>query len=256
MTNHLFRRSFVLTILVLTLVVGMNALPDKVPGGPLGWSWFGDGSKIDPLAEVMAGSNIGMDKPVLLRYLTWLFGDDWLGANWLYLGLDNYRYPKLDENSQRLINNNPNTGGTKSVWNYARFWTDPGPALLKPGEIIWVWGYPAGGHLFYADNILVEPPARVAPPDEVNTSGSVLRVVAQTITIQDAAGIRSTVTVDQYTTYSFPAGDGMPRPKDGLWLNISWLTGPTGLLGRYAGYHGNYHGILRLDFSERLNMGK
>lgn len=256
MTNHLIRRTFLLTILVLTLLVGMNASPDKATGEPLGRSWLGDGSKIEPLAVVMAGSNTGMDKPVLLRYLTWLFGDDWLGADWLYLGLDNYRYPKLNENGQQLFITNPDTGEKTPVWNYARFWSDPGPGLLKPGEIIWVWGYPAGGHLFYADNILVNPPARVAPPEEVSTSGSVLSVVAQTITIQDAAGIRSTVTVDQYTTYSFPAGEGIPRPKDGLWLNISWLTGPTGLLGRYAGYHGSYHGIFRLDFSERLNLSK
>jgi len=77
-----------------------------------------------------------------------------------------------------------------------------------------------------------------------------IAVSGQTITIQDLEGIRSIVSVDPYTTYSFPKGAGLPHPKDGLWLNISWLTGPCGLLGRYDGFHGTYRGILRLDFNQ------
>jgi hypothetical protein len=95
----------------------------------------------------------------------------------------------------------------------------------------------------------------VGPPDDVSAFGSILTVTAQTITIQDANGIRSTAIVDQYTTYSFPMGEGLPRPQNGLWVHISWLTGSTGWLGCYDGFHGTYRGILRLDFSRGWCLG-
>ena len=72
--------------------------------------------------------------------------------------------------------------------------------------------------------------------------------MGRTVTIEDAGGIQSTVTVDQDTTYEFPVGEGLPRPEDGLWLKIAGLTGADGLLKQYSGFHGNSRGILRLDF--------
>jgi peptide/nickel transport system permease protein len=86
----------------------------------------------------------------------------------------------------------------------------------------------------------------------------VVKVDAQVITIEDAGGIKSKVTVDQNTTYQFPVGEGQPRPEGGLWLHITGLTGSTGLLKQYSGFHGSSHGILRLDFgwSWKLQAGQ
>ncbi|OGN89341.1 MAG: hypothetical protein A2Y88_09570 [Chloroflexi bacterium RBG_13_48_10] len=168
----------------------------------------------------------------------------------MYIGLGEYRYPALDKNGQQVSLTDPVTGTKTLQWNYSRFWTDPGPALLKIGDTLWVWGFDSGSHVFFADNIQVNPPARVAPPDDVSAFGNVIDITGQDITLQEPMGIRTRVIVDPYTTYSFPAGDGLPRPEDGCWLHISWLTGSTGLLGRYNGFHGIHRGILRLDFSQ------
>jgi hypothetical protein len=187
-------------------------------------------------------------QPILLHYLIRLIGNDWLGADWVYIGLTSYRYPTLDSTGQQVYLTDPVTGKQIPQWNYTRFWIDPGPALLKTGDTLWVWGYLAETHTIYADSIQVNPPSRVAPPDDVSASGRILAISAQTLTIQDAGGINYSISVDSYTTYSFPSNTGLPRPHQGLWLNISWLTGANGLLSPYAGFHGSYRGILRLDF--------
>ena len=241
--------------MLITLVLLIGIFPSSAQNPPDPMTWPGlvlHDNHIDlkPVDFSLVVSSQPDKEPLLLRYITRLFGDDWLGADWMYIGLGAYRYPALDKNGQQLNVTNPLTGMKTTLWKYARFWTDPGPALLAASDTLWVWGYDAGSHMVYADNLLVNPPARMAPPDDVSVFGRVIAVSGQTITIQDLEGIRSIVSVDPYTTYSFPKGEGLPHPKDGLWLNISWLTGPGGLLGRYDGFHGSYRGILRLDFNQ------
>jgi peptide/nickel transport system permease protein len=197
---------------------------------------------------------LGIDKPIFLRYLTWLGGDDWLGADWIYMAPGQYRYPKLGADGTQLVTRDSDTGEMTPQWNRTRFWVDPGPALLNPGIPIWVWGEKTGTGQFLADQIQVKPPLGATRPEDLIAFGQVLRVTGQTITTEDAGGILSEVMVDENTTYTFPKGEGLPRPGEGLWLKISALTGSAGLLKQYSGFHGDNNGMLRLDFGWSWKM--
>jgi peptide/nickel transport system permease protein len=250
MTNYLIRRLFQMIIVVLLSTVAIYVLLNIAPGGPLSGMRVTSDRRNRPSEADMnrLRAYLGIDKPILLRYLTWLTGDDWLGADWMYIGLGNYRYPKLGASGTQLVTSDPDTGEKTPQWNYARFWTDPGPALFNPGYTIWVWGEETGSHQFLADRIRVKPVTTEARPKDLITFGNIVKVVGQTLTIEDAGGVKSTVTVDQGTTYDFPVGEGLPRPEDGLWLKLTGLTGTTGLLQQYSGFHGTNRGMLRLDF--------
>jgi peptide/nickel transport system permease protein len=230
------------------------------PGGPLaGMKNIGDRRNRPSEADMARlEAYLGIDKPLFLRYLTWLIGDDWLGSDWIYVGLNQYRYPKIGSTGQQLNILDSSTGEMVPQWNKARFWADPGPAVLNPGYNIWVWGEQTGSRQFQADQIQVKPSAGTARPKDLIVFGKVLRVTGQSITIEDAGGILSTVTVDKETTYTFPQGEGLPKPEEGNWLNISALTGSGGLLKKYSGFHGDNRGILRLDFgwSWKLAVGQ
>jgi peptide/nickel transport system permease protein len=250
MTNYLIRRFFQMIIVVLLATVAIYILLNIAPGGPLAGLRNTADQRSRPSEADMARleAYLGLDKPIFLRYLTWLIGDDWLGANWVYVGLGEYRYPKLGANGQQMVEINTSTGAKVLQWDSARFWTDPGSSLLKPGTVVWVWGTETGPREYNATHMQVTPPQKTTPPSDVVTFGSVLKVVAQTITIQDAGGIKSTIFTNQDTTYEFPVGQGLPRPDKGIWLNISAITSNTGWLAQYSSFHGTSHGILRLDF--------
>jgi peptide/nickel transport system permease protein len=260
MTNYLIRRFFQMIIVVLLSTMAIYMILNIAPGGPLaGMRSIGDRRNRPSEADMARlEAYLGIDKPLFMRYLTWLIGDDWLGADWLYIGLGQYRYPKLSATGEQLVLRDPSTGEATPQWNKARFWADPGPALLNPGYPLWVWGEKTGDHQYAADQIQVKPPAGAARPEDLIAFGKVLKVVGQDITIEDAGGIQSTVTVDEDTTYTFPKGEGSPKPEQGLWLNISALTGYAGLLKSYSGFHGDANGILRLDFgwSWKLAIGQ
>jgi len=258
MTNYLIRRLFQMVIVVLLSTVAIYVLLNIAPGGPLaGLKITGDRRNRPSESDIARlESYLGIDKPLLLRYLTWLIGDDWLGSDWVYLGLGNYRYPKLSATGEQIISTDPDTGEKTPQWNAARFWTDPGPALLNPGYTLWVWGEQTGTRQFQADRIQVKPPTGAARPDDLVALGRVLRVNAQDIIIEDAGGIQSTVTVDQDTSYIFPVSEGLPRPTDGMWLKIAGLTGSDGLLAQYSGFHGESRGILRLDFGQSWKLSR
>ena len=250
MTNYLIRRFFQMIIVVLLSTVAIYVLLNIAPGGPLaGIKLTGDRRNRPSDADVARlEAYLGLDKPVLLRYLTWLIGDDWLGSDWMYLGLGQFRYPKLGATGEQLVTSDPNTGEKTPQWNHARFWTDPGPALLNAGYTIWVWGEQTGSHQFQADQIQVKPPTGAARPEDLIAFGKVVKVNAQDITIEDAGGNKSTVEVDEDTSYTFPVGEGQPRPENGIWLKLAGLTGSEGLLAQYSGFHGDNRGILRMDF--------
>jgi peptide/nickel transport system permease protein len=259
MTNYLIRRFFQMIVVVLLSTVAIYVLLNIAPGGPLSGIKLGS-LKNRPSEADMARleAYLGIDKPIFLRYLTWLIGDDWLGADWVYVGLGNYRYPKLGSDGQQLVTTDPNTGEQEPQWNYARFWTDPSPALLPTGYTLWIWGEKTATREFTADHIQVKPPITEARPKDLVAFGKVVSVVADIVTIEDAGGVKSTVTVGKGTTYTFPVGEGLPRPENGTWLNISGLTGSYGLLKQYSGFHGSNRGILRLDFgwSWKLAVGQ
>ena len=260
MTNYLIRRFFQMIIVVLLSTVAIYILLNIAPGGPLaGLRNIGD-MRSRPSEADMARleSYLGIDKPIFLRYLTWLIGDDWLGADWVYIGLGNYKYPKLNTRGEQLVTNNPDTGERVLQWNYARFWVEPGPSLLDPGYTIWVWGEKISAREFTAEQVQVKPPATAARPKELVAFGKVVRIDGRVITLEDAGRIKSTVTVDENTQYLFQTGEGLPRPEDGVWMNISGLTGSDGLLGQYSGFHGDNRGMLRLDFgwSWKLSAGQ
>ena len=128
-----------LTGLALIFSLFVNSLVEPLVWTRLVPSDHGTGSS--QVKDSYAASSQSKNEPFLLQIITRLFGDDWLGADWLYIGLGEYRYPALDKNGQQLIVTNPATGAKTLQWNYARFWTDPGPALLKTGDTLWVWGF-------------------------------------------------------------------------------------------------------------------
>jgi peptide/nickel transport system permease protein len=260
MTNYLIRRFFQMIIVVFLSTVAIYVLLNVAPGGPLAGMRSSGDRRLRPSEADMARlqAYLGLNKPLLLRYITWLVGDDWLGADWMYVGLGNYRYPKLNTSGEQLALTNTSTGEKIPQWNSARFWVNPGPPLLKVGYPIWVWGEETGTRQYTADRIQVNPKVGTARPADLIAFGKVLKVVGETITIEDAGGIKSTVTVDENTTYEFPVGEGLPRPKDGLWLKLSGLTGATGLLKQYSGLHSDNRGILRMDFgwSWKLSAGQ
>jgi len=256
MANYLIRRFFQMIIVVLLSTVAIYVLLNIAPGGPLaGLRMQADRRSRSSEADIARlEAYLGIDKPILLRYLTWLIGDDWLGSDWVYIGLGRHRYPLVGSKGAQLFETDPDTGEKTPRWNYARFWADPGPALLNPGYMLWVWGEQTGARQFSADRIQVKPKIGDTRPEDLVAFGQVLKVVGETITIADAGGIQSTVTVDQDTTFEFPVGEGLPRPAEGLWLKIAGLTGSDGLLKQYSGFHGSNRGILRLDFGWSWKM--
>ena len=250
MTNYLIRRLFQMILVVLLATVAIYILLNIAPGGPLAGLRNTADRRSRPSEADMARleAYLGLDKPIILRYLTWLIGDDWLGADWMYVSLGDYRYPLLGANGKQMIEIDSETGKQTPRWNSARFWTNPGPSLLKPGIVVWVWGSGSSSHQFTATQVQVSPPQKTTPPNDVVAFGSVVKVSAQAFTIQDAGGIISTITSDLNTSWKFPTGEGLPRPTTGIWLNISGITSDTGLLKQYSGFHGLERGILRLDF--------
>lgn len=256
MVKFIFSRGFLVILLLVMPIQLSNELTDSqnllssFGSEPAGFSL---GEYFLPHSHgntLLTFSNQLKQEPILLHYLIRLIGNDWLGANWAYLGLVPYRYPQLDTNGKQATTTNPVNGNQVPLWNSTRFWIDPGPALLKSGDTLWVWGFTSDTHTIFADTIQVNPPSRVAAPIDVSASGYIRAVTGETITIQDATGVEYTITTDAYTNYSFPPNEGLPRPQKGLWWNISWLTGANGLLGSYDGYHGDYRGLLRFDFSK------
>src|SRR4030066_1245398 len=113
MTNYLIRRVFQMVLVVFLSTVAIYVILNIAPGGPLSGLRLSTDRKTkvtDQDIERMK-AYLGLDKPLFLRYLTWLAGDDWLGADWLYIGLGQYQQPRVGRNGEPMEGDNKENGG-------------------------------------------------------------------------------------------------------------------------------------------------
>ncbi len=230
MTGYLIRRFIQMGIVVLVATMAIYALLNLAPGGPLsGLNVTADRkSRYSDADKARLEAYLGLDKPLALRYLTWLIGEDWLGAEAMYLGLK----PPKD----------------------MRFYAGPGIAYATGGYTIWVEGETVGTEGEYtvikASKVWIRPKGK-APEDVV--AGKIIKVVDSTIKVDvDRSATNALVKTDRNTMWEAPA----PERPEGPWLNIAWLTGPYGLLGKYAHFHGDGKGILRFDFDKSWSLAR
>ncbi len=234
MTNYLIRRFIQMAVVVLVATMAIYALLNLAPGGPLsGLNQNANRrSRFSEADKARLESYLGLDKPLVLRYLVWLLGDDWLGADYMYLGL------KPPEN--------------------IRFWAAPGIAYAKGGYPIWVIGEQTGVNdadglpIYTAAKVWIRPEEEERPDNAIQAA--ILEVVGRDLKV-DVAGDTQDIWVatTQETEWLVP---GAPTWPDGNWVNVSWLFGTYGLLGNDAHFHGTAHGVLRLDFGTSWSVAR
>jgi peptide/nickel transport system permease protein len=250
MIAYLIRRGFQMMVVVLLSTLAIYVLLNVAPGGPLsGLRLAADQkSRVSESDIARLEAYLGLDKPMALRYITWLIGDDWLGANWVYAGLGQYKEIQLARDGSPMVKVDRQTGEATNVYNSFRFWADPGVAHLNPGYKLFIKGEQVAPDKYVAHEIQVKPAATERPSADITLAGNMIAQNGWELVVQDQNNRKFTVETSESTVFNFPAGEGKPRPAEGTWLNISWLTGPGGLLSAYSGMHGNTEGMLRMDF--------
>ncbi|NUM48836.1 MAG: ABC transporter permease [Anaerolineales bacterium] len=266
MANYLIRRFFQMILVVFLSTVAIYILLNVAPGGPIS-PCLSQPRNCPGEAEIARlEAYLGLDKPLMLRYLAWIMGDDWMGADWVYLGVTRYEKPVVARNGNPMTKTNPDTGEKEIVTESIRFWADPGPALLNPGISVWAAGTLNGNQevtignpgnddfvrqtlpYYLADTVWVKPSPAATTPTSLIASGKILSQEGSLFVMQDLNGNRYAIQTTPQTAFHFPEGDIDPRPEEGLWLNISGLTGAYGLMDKISGFHGKGHGVLRWDF--------
>jgi peptide/nickel transport system permease protein len=249
-----------MVIVVFLSTLAIYILLNVAPGGPLsGMRLSADRkSRVSDADIARIESYLGLDKPLVLRYIVWLVGDDWMGADWVYAGITPFRQAKVGKDGTTLLKLDKETGEMKEQYDIYRFWSNPGVALVNAGYRVWVYGEKTGDTTYSADQVLVKPLATQRPDDDVIAVLSTVRVEGRNIIAEDLSGNKFTIITTENTNFIFPVGEAYSVPEQGPWVNISWLFGPDGLLGQWAGFHGTTRGILRLDFgfSWKLSPGQ
>lgn len=260
MVNYLIRRIFQMTIVVFLSSLAIYVLLNVAPGGPLsGLRLSGDRkSRVSDADIARLESYLGLDKPLALRYIVWLIGDDWLGADWMYTGISSYKYEKLGKNGDPIVKKDKVTGEETFVYETARFWTDAGPALINPGYKIFIWGEDLGGGAWRADKLRIKPLATEKMPEDADFWATSVKVIGNDIMVEDLNGNKFTLVTSDSTEFIFPEGEARARPTDGSWINVEGLFGAEGLFKAYSGMHGLSKGLLRMDFgfSWRVSPGQ
>ncbi len=250
MTAYLIRRAFQMSIVVLLATFAIYMLLTIAPGGPLSGLRLGADRKTQVSEADIARleAYLGLDKPVILRYLTWLVGDDWLGADWIYVSLSQYRELDTGKDGTPLIKIDRETGEQYYTFTKHRFWAEPGVAYLNPGYPLWVWGEEIAPGEYLAREIEVKPPPTANTPENIAVAGFVDSQDRFTVVIEDFNQNQYIIQTNEETIWNFPPGEAHPLPEEGRWANITWLTGAGGLLGSYAEFHSDTQGLLRMDF--------
>ena len=281
MTNYLIRRFFQMTIVVFLSTIAIYVLLNIAPGGPLsGIRLSGDRkTRVSDADIARLKSYLGLDKPLALRYITWMFGTDWLGADYIHVGLGRFEQDKLGRDGNPIVKRDRETGENYTEKETYRFWVDPSVAQYNPGYQLWVWGEPLGevetsykvetpdGAIertqilpaFRVDTVRVKPPANEKMPSDVIARGVVVYQEGPIVTIEDPNGNKFRVEHTPDTKYLFPAGEDETLPEGGNWVDISWLTGSYGLLGKYSGFYGDPNtngsfGVTRFDFGDSWRL--
>ena len=235
MAGYLIRRFFQMALVVLLATIAVYALLNLAPGGPLSGlkAFAADIDRQVTAADIARlEAYLGLDKPLSLRYIVWLIGDDWLGADWMSLSWGGYR---VDEE------------------HVYRFWAELGVAHLSPGYTIRVRGEEEEG-IVQATYVEASPTGD-RPADVIQVR--VVEVQGPDILAEHVGGDEVLIHTTPETEFVIPGA--LPRPVDGRWVNVGRLFNPyRGLLGRWAGYHSDRRGVLRLDWgtSWRLAIGQ
>jgi hypothetical protein len=143
------------------------------PGGPLSGIQINNPDPRRPITEADIArlqSFLGIDKPLVLRYIVWMIGDDWLGADWMSLSL---RGHPVDEETR------------------VRFWADPGVAHLRPGYTLWMRGTMNESGVFQASSVEVVP--RPGTPLDGATQVRIVRVL---VLCEPIAHLRVDLTIE------------------------------------------------------------
>jgi peptide/nickel transport system permease protein len=226
MAGYLVRRFLQMILVVFLSTMAIYALLNIAPGGPLSGLRVASAGRRQRVSEADIArleAYLGIDKPLVLRYIVWLIGDDWLGADWMSLSLGGYEVSRKD---------------------VRRFWVEPGVPYLRPTYELWVRGEKEEDGVVLATHIEVSPKGE--RPDGV-LEVRVIEVQGPDIRTEKTGGEEVLVRTTADTEFVIP--DVEPRPEDGVWLNVGWLFNPyRGLLGRWAGYHADRRGVLRLDW--------
>ncbi len=238
MTGYLIRRFLQMMLVVLLATMAIYALLNVAPGGPLSGLRAASADRRQRISEADIArleAYLGIDKPLVLRYIVWLIGDDWLGADWMSLSWAGYRVGEGDREQT------------------FRFWCDPGIALLHPGYTLWVRGDEKDG-VIHATYIEASPTGK-RPDDAVEVR--VIEMLGPDMRTERVGGEKVIIHTTADTEFVIPGAS--PRPKDGAWMDVGWLFNPyRGLLGRWAGFHDDRRGVLRLDWgtSWKLAVGQ
>jgi peptide/nickel transport system permease protein len=228
MIGYLARRFFQMILVVLLSTMAIYALLNIAPGGPLSGLQAASANRRQRVSEADIArleAYLGLDKPLILRYVVWLIGDDWLGADWMSLSLKGYQ---VDE-------------GEKA--ENVRFWSEPGVAYINPGYELWVRGEQDGESILA--NHVIATPTGDRPEDMSEVR--VIEMRGPDMEVERAGGEKVIIRTTAETEWTIPRATS--RPEDGAWLNLGWLFNPyRGLLGHWAGYHADRRGVLRLDW--------
>ena len=217
MTAYLIRRAFQMSLVVMLATFAIYVLLNVAPGGPLsGLQLSADRrTRVSEADIARLEAYLGLDKPMILRYLTWLVGDDWLGADWVYVSLSQYSELDTGKDGTPLVKTDRKTGEQYYTFTNHRFWANPGVAHLNPGYLLWIWGEEIAPREFQATEIQVKPPANAQTPQDVVAAGFVDSQNRFTVIVKDFNDTAYTIQTNDSTVWNFPPGEAEPRPEEG-----------------------------------------
>ncbi len=122
-----------------------------------------------------------------------------------------------------------------------------GPESMEPGDRLWI----RVQKVEEIDAVWIKAnPRSGEKPDREVITAEVLKVDGATVWAQTTGGTKG-YTIHTTADTQFEIPNVISRPEDGTWLNVGWFFNTYGgIFGPYAGFHGNQHGVLRLDWGQ------